>query len=395
MALPLDVAPSRPVDFPDTGIGRGWEPTAVLVIALLILSFGLVTVYSASSVLAQRQSLPDHHYVLRQAGGALAGLGALVVCARVPVGWWRALAWPMVVVSAVALLVLVLPGTEPIAPEINGARRWLRVGITVQPSEVAKVTVVLWTAALVVKKQPRMRSLRRGLLPFLVMWGLLAGLVAAEPDLSAAILLVAVGMTVVFAGGGRIGHFVFLALVAAPILWTQVDDGYRARRISALLDSGANLTGARHQLHQSLIAVGSGGATGVGFGEGRQKFGFLPEPHNDFIFAMIGEEWGFVGVFVVVALFTALILVGFRIARRAPTLFGELVAQGITSLIALQAVLHMGVTLGFVPPTGIPLPLVSYGRSSLVMTMAALGILVAIARGGRDTPAAAVGGARG
>jgi cell division protein FtsW len=185
---------------------------------------------------------------------------------------------------------------------------------------------------------------------------------------------------VVFAAGARVGHFVFLALLTLPLLLLQLEVQFRADRIQAFLDPASDPAGAGFQVRQSLVALGSGGVTGVGFGEGRQKFGFLPEPHNDFIFAMVGEEWGFLGVGLLVATYLALILVGFRVARRAPDLFGELLAIGFTSLVALHAVLHMSVALGLVPPTGLALPLVSYGRSNLLVTLAGLGILVSVAR---------------
>jgi cell division protein FtsW len=188
---------------------------------------------------------------------------------------------------------------------------------------------------------------------------------------------------VVFVAGGRVAHFVFLGLVMAPFVWLQMGVGFRLARWVAFLNPEADPTGAGFQVRQSLLAIGSGGITGVGFGEGRQKFGFLPEPHNDFIFAMVGEEWGLMGVIFLVGLYLTLILVGFRIARRAADLFGELLAVGLTSLIALHAVLHMSVGLGLVPPTGLALPLISYGRSNLLVTFAAVGMLMAIARAER------------
>jgi cell division protein FtsW len=188
------------------------------------------------------------------------------------------------------------------------------------------------------------------------------------------------GSLIVFAAGGRAGHFAFLGLLVTPIMWTQLNVGFRFARLANFFGE-ADTAGVGYQVNQSLIAIGSGGITGVGFGEGRQKFGFLPEAHNDFIFAMIGEEWGLAGVALILALYVGLILVGFRIAGRAPDLFGQLLAIGVTNLIAIQAILHMGVGLGLVPPTGLALPLISYGRSNLIMTLAALGVLIAVARG--------------
>jgi cell division protein FtsW len=355
-----------------------------MLLTVLLLSFGLVTLYSASSVLAQRQDLPDYYFVIRQAAGAAVGLVALVVCARIPYRWWEWAAWPLVGLTIALLALLVLPWTRAIAPETNGARRWLDLGITVQPSEIAKVTVVIWTAMLAVRKRDHFRSLSRGLMPFLMVWGILVLLIALEPDFSTACLVAALGFLVVFAAGGRIGHFVFLGVLVSPLVLSQIQVGFRARRILAFLDPASDPSGAGFQVRQSLVAIGSGGLAGVGFGEGRQKFGFLPEPHNDFIFAMIGEEWGFLGTMVVVGLYFGIVLVGFRIARAARDPFGELLAIGLTSFVALQAVLHMAVGLGVVPTTGLALPLISYGRSNLLVTLASIGMLMAVAREARD-----------
>lgn len=375
-----DVRPRGPVQLPDTGIGRGWEPAMVMVLTLLLLSFGLVTLYSSSSFMARSEGLPDYFFVLRQAGGAALGLVLMVACSRVPYGVWRVLAWPLVAVSISLLLLLVIPAASAVAPEINGARRWLRIGVTVQPSELAKVAIIVWTAAMAVKKRDQFRSLSRGLTPFLIVWGIVCLLIAAQPDLSTACLVGMLGSLIVFAAGGRAGHFAFLGLLVTPLLWTQLNVGFRFARLLNFFGE-ADTAGVGYQVNQSLIAIGSGGITGVGFGEGRQKFGFLPEAHNDFIFAMIGEEWGLAGVAVILGLYVGVILVGFRIAGRAPDLFGQLLAVGVTNLVAIQAVLHMGVGLGLVPPTGLALPLVSYGRSNLIVTLASLGILISVARG--------------
>ncbi len=377
---PLNVAPAGPVSLPDTGLGRGWEPAVLMGVTLTLFAFGLVTLYSASQVLAVRAGVPDYYFVVKQAVGGALGLGGMVVVSRVPYHWWRPLAWPFLVLTWVLLLILILPGTEGIAPRINGARRWIQVGVTLQPSDLAKMALVIWTAALAVKKQAQFRSLRKGLLPFLLVWGVVLLPIALEPDFSTACLMgLLVGM-IVFVAGGRIGHFLFLGLLLLPFVWWQLGVGFRLQRLMTFLNPSADPTGAGFQVNQSLIAIGSGGLTGVGFGEGRQKYGFLPEPHNDFIFAMIGEEWGLLGIFFVVSLYLTLILVGFRIARRAQDLFGELLAVGFTSLIAIHAILHMSVGLSLVPTTGLALPFISFGRSNLLVTMASVGILMAVAR---------------
>ena len=380
-ARPMDVAPAGPILLPDSGLGRGWEGVAVMGLTVLLLSFGLVTLYSASSVLAMRQGLPDTYYLLRQATGAGAGLLVLTACALTPYRWWQRLSWPLLWVSVATLVVLVLPGTEAIAPEIKGSRRWLQVGVVSgQPSEFAKIAVIVRTAAMAVKKAPHFRSLRKGLAPFLVIWSLVLVPIALQPDLSTAVLIGLLGVMIVFAAGVRVSHFLLLGLLIVPFLQKQLAVGFRGDRIEAFLNPAVDPSGAGFQVRQSLVALGSGGLTGVGIGEGRQKFGFLPEAHNDFIFAMIGEEWGLLGVLFLVALYMSIVLVGFRIASRAQDLFGELLALGFTNLIALQAVLHMSVGLGLLPATGLALPLVSWGRSNLVVTLAAIGILISVAR---------------
>jgi len=351
-----------------------------MAVTLLLFAFGLVTLSSATTFLVHRAGAGATHYVLQQAIGGALGLAVLVICSRIPYHWWRNLAWPILGFTWVLLIIVILPGTEAIAPEVNGARRWLLLpGGRIQPSDLAKLAVVIWTAALAVKKQPQFKSLSKGMMPFLLVWAVVL-LPVAKEDFSTACMIGIVGATVLFAAGGRIGHFILLGCLMAPLVLGKLGSGFRQGRIQVFLNPGSDPSGAGYQVGQSLLAMGSGGVFGVGFGEGRQKYGFLPEPHNDFIFAMVGEEWGLLGVLFLVGLYLTLILVGFRVARRAPDLFGELLAIGITSLIALHAILHMGVGLGLVPATGLALPLISYGRSNLVVTMAAMGILMAIAR---------------
>jgi cell division protein FtsW len=376
-----DIAPVVRPTLPTTGLGQGWEPAVLFGLTVLLLCFGLVNLYSASAFLAQRQNLPDHFYVSRQAVGGAVGLVGLAMAARFPYTWWRAVSWPLLAAVWGALLLVVLPWTTGIAPEINGARRWLTLGVTLQPSEFAKLAILVWTAHMAVKKRSRFQSLSRGLLPFFVVWAILLVPVLLQPDLSTAFMMGVLGLLVLFAAGARLEHFFFMGLFLLPVAWMQLSRGFRMERLRSFGDMEATALGAGYQVKQSLIALGSGGVTGVGFGEGRQKFGFLPEPHNDFIFSMIGEEWGFLGVAGLMALYVAIVVVGFRIARRAPDLFGQLLAMGITSFIALHAVLHMSVGLGVIPTTGLPLPLVSYGRSNLLVTLVSIGILISIARG--------------
>jgi cell division protein FtsW len=382
-ALSRPAGPSRPRAVEDPSrLGSGWEGGAVLAITLVLVSIGLVVVYSASSVMAQSQGLAPHHFLLRQMGGALVGLVVLLVAAQLDYRRLRDLAWPLLGAVVVTLLVMVLPGSENLAPEVNGARRWLLVGpVAVQPSEVAKLALIIWTAMLVTRKQDRLRSLSRGLGPFLLIWGLVCGLILLQPDLSTALLAGLLAALVAYAGGARPAHFLVLGIGILPFVWSQMTRvAYRMERVVAFLDPRADVVDLGYQINQSLIALGSGGVFGRGFGRGQQKFGFLPEPHNDFILAMVGEEWGFLGVATLVVLFAAFGLVGYRIARGATDLFGFLLALGVTNLVVFQALLHMGVNLAVLPATGVTLPFISYGRSSLVVSLAAAGILISIGR---------------
>ncbi len=348
----------------------------------VLLAFGLLSVYSASSFVAQARGLPDTYFLVEQATHA--GLGVLVLLAARFVDYrhYRTVAWPLVGASVLLLVVVILPFTEgSIAPRINGARRWIQVGgFTFQPSEVAKVAVIVWTASLAVKKQDRLHSLRYGLMPFLLVVGLVCGLVLLEPHFSAAMMIAAIAALVLFAAGARFGHFAFLALVSAPVIWDQVvNTGYRMNRVLAFLNPSAAASDIGYQLQQSLIAVGSGGLFGLGFGGSLQKLYYLPEPQNDFIFAIIAEEWGLVGTVFVVGAFLAWTWTGLRIARSAPDLFGRLLAVGITGLVAVSAFAHVGVSLGLLPTTGVNLPFVSAGGSSLVLVLGATGVLLNIA----------------
>ena len=360
--------------------GERWEPGALMLIVLLLVSFGLVELYSASTFMAQSEGLPPHFYALRQAIGIIPGIVVCAFFARLDYRRLQAAAWPLLALTIVLLLLVIMPGTEGIAPRVNGARRWIRLGFTVQPSEIAKLSLIIWTAALAVRKQDRMHSLRKGLVPFLVVWLAVLIPVVAQPNFSAALLLGLLASLVLFAGGARIGHFILLGVVAIPVLWNQVAGAnYRLKRVVAFLDPSAD-PAAFYQSHQSLIAIGSGGIGGLGLGEGQQKFGFLPEPHNDFIFSMIAEEWGFIGVSFTILLFAGFAVAGYRIATRAPDLFGYLLGIGMTNLIVVAALLHMGIAMALLPTTGVVLPFISYGRSGLLVSFAAVGILLSLAR---------------
>lgn len=356
----------------------GTEARILIFITGCLLAFGLAAVYSASAIVAIRAGMDSYSFFLRQTGGVVLGLVILAVFAKFDAEILSKWAWPLMIGAIVLLIVVILPFTESIAPRRFGSRRFL-LGASLQPSELGKLAVIVWTSMLVVKKGDALRGLTRGLLPFLIIVGLLDVLVALEPDLSVAMMYTLIMGIILFAGGVRIGHFVVLGVIAIPLLWDQVQRlNYALLRMTAFFDPGSAPAQASYQLKQSLIAVGSGQAFGVGYGRGRQQLGFLPLGYDDFIAGTIGEEWGFLGLSAIIVAFAAFGFFGFRIARQARSPFLQLTAVGITSTIILTAYLHIGVAVGLLPTTGLTLPFISYGRSNLVLSLLMTGILVNI-----------------
>jgi cell division protein FtsW len=355
----------------------GTEARGLILVMALLLAFGLAVLYSASAIDAIQRDKNSWYYIVRQMTGVLAGIVGFAIAAKLDAERWRKWAWPIMWITIVSLLLcLVLP--ESIAPRINGSRRFL-FGSSFQPSEFGKLGVVVWASMLIVKKGDQLRRLTKGVLPFFVVVGLLDVLAALEPDLSVAMLYTLILAVLLFAGGVRIAHFVTLCALAIPILWHKIEKvQYAVLRLTSFLDPGGAPAQVNYQLKQSLIAVGSGGLFGVGFGQGRQQYGFLPFPYSDFIASNIGEEWGFIGLAAITLAFAAYALLGFRIARQARSPFLQLVAVGLTFVTVITAYLHIGVVIGLLPTTGLTLPFVSYGRSNIVLTMFLTGILVNI-----------------
>jgi cell division protein FtsW len=357
----------------------GWEARALVAITAVLVVFGIVSVYSASSVLVERGRTLGTTRVLDQAVGAALGGVLLLAMARLNLDKLRQYAWPAVLVTIVALAVLVAPGTQPIAPRINGARRWLNLGVSIQVSELAKLVVVVWTAMLCARKGPELRRLSKGLLPVLSIVAPITALIALQPDLSAAVAVLFLAMLVLFAAGARVGHFILLGVVALPLLWRRIEGAqYQLLRLSTFLDPGSARPADTYQLDQSLLGVGSGQLFGVGFGHGQQKLGFLPYPYSDFVFSLIAEEWGFIGVLFLVALFAAFVWLALRLARRTNDPFRQYLGIGCAGLIGADAFLHMAVGLGIVPTTGLVLPFISHGRTGLVSALMATGLIINI-----------------
>lgn len=356
----------------------GLEARALVILTGILLAFGLATVYSASAIVEMQAGYGHAHLLIRQAVGMAIGLTLFAIAAKMDAEVWEKWAWPLMILSLVLLVVVILPFTARIAPRIHGSRRYL-FGASLQVSELAKLGVIVWTSMLVIKKGPALRGLTKGLLPFLVVIGALDVLVLLEPDLSTAMMFTLLMGIILFAGGVRIGHFVALGVLLIPLLYVQIERlNYVVLRMSAFFDPGSAPPEVSYQLRQSLIAVGSGQIFGVGFGRGRQQYGFLPFGYDDFIAGHIGEEWGFVGLALLVLAFALYAALGFRIARKARTPFLQLVAVGLTVTMVMTAYLHIGVATGLLPTTGLTLPFISYGRSNLVLSLIMTGILVNI-----------------
>jgi cell division protein FtsW len=352
------------------------DARALMVLTAALTVFGLAFLYSASAIVAMQADQASWFFVSRQALGVCLGVVVFAVAAKVDAERLQRVAWPLMFLTIALMLVTVLPFTTSIAPVRGGSRRFI-LGASVQPSELGKLAVVIWTSMLVVKKGDKMRRLTKGLLPILMVVGVLDILAILQPDLSVALMFTLTMGIILFTAGARIGHFVVLGVIALPLLWGQMLRlQYALLRVVTFF--GTENKPIEFQLKQSLIAVGSGGFWGQGYAQGRQQFGFVPLGYNDFIASTVGEEWGFLGMVLLVGLFAAYAWLGMRIARQARTPFLQLVAVGLTVTTVITAFVHIGVVIGLMPTTGLTLPFVSYGRSNLLLSFLMTGILVNI-----------------
>ncbi len=366
-----------------------WETRLLGMVTAVLVVFGIASTYGAASLVTVNGQNVGLGFAGRQLGGAVLGGVLLLLASRQDYYRWRRLAWPLLLVTVAFLVIPLLPFTTAISPLVNGARRWVDIGpVNFQPSELARLAIVIWCAMLASKKGQQIREFKRGVLPFILVLGLVSLLIFLEPNLSMATLVALLGGLVLFTSGARIGHFILLSGAAVILVFHQIRDAqYRLARLVTFLNPGDATTEAGFQIHQSLVGIGSGGILGTGFGQGQQKLGYLPYAYSDFLFSTIGEEWGFLGVLVVVALFAVFCWLGFRIARTAADPFGQYLAVGLTATIGLTAFMHMAVSLGLMPTTGLTLPFMSYGRSSQVISLLGTGILINIGRlRGRPAP---------
>jgi cell division protein FtsW len=377
----MGVSPPHNTGFGTIRAARGLSPDPfLLAVVLLILTVGVVMVTSSSYIIAAGKFSDGLYYTKKQGLAMLLGLGIMYLFSIVNPNFWRRAALPLMGISMILLLLVFVPG---LGVQMGGSRRWLQLpfGFFLQPSEVIKYALIMFIAGSLAKKGEGIRDFAVGFLPHVLVMGVVVFFILRQPDFGTAVILTVVGFLMLFIAGGRLQHLLGCAVLCLPfLLQVAVSAPYRLGRLKSYLDPWHDPLGGGYHIIQSLVAFGCGGFWGVGVGNGMQKLFYLPQPHTDFIFAVVGEEMGLVGVIFVILLFYLLICRGLAVAIRSGDSFQRYLAFGITSLIGLQAVVNMAVTMGMLPTKGLPLPFVSVGGTSLVMNLAGIGILMAITR---------------
>lgn len=352
----------------------------LFIIVLLLITVGIVMVYSSSYVYAQVTYADGAHYLKNQLVWALLGIVGMIVVMNINYKIYQKWAYPFFGLAVILLLLLLVPG---VGITIKDATRWIGVGdfASFQPSEIAKLALVIFLAKYLSKRQDNVKQFFRGLaIPLLVVGGVCL-LILKQPDLGTAATIAGTAFLMLLAAGANIGQLGFLGLIGGGLAAAAIFmEPYRMRRIMAFRDPWSDPLGKGFQTIQALLAVGSGRVFGAGLGQGRQKFLYLPEQHTDFIFAVLAEELGFIGTTFVLLLFLVFMWRGLKIAIKAPDSFGALLAAGITIMVVLQALVNIGVVTGCLPVTGITLPFISYGGSSLTLNLLGIGILLNISR---------------
>ncbi len=350
---------------------------ALTVIVSILISIGIVMIFSASAIFAD-QRYGDSGYFLKKhmmflLFGGIGAVSAMLMDYRKLQNW----ALPVLVLSVLSLFAVLF-----IADPVGGARRWLQVGgFNIQPSEFAKVALVIYFSSFISKRDKPLSNIKTDLLPLIAVMGFVCVLILAGKDFGTTVVLSSVCMILIFAGGVSLRYFGYLIACGVPLITIAVlIEPYRMKRIVSFLNPWDDIQNAGFQLYQSLLAIGSGGFFGVGLGESQQKLFYLPEAHTDFIYAIIGEETGFLGAGLIILLFSGFAVVGWMIVTRARNAFGQFLALGLTSLIILEALINIGVSIGALPTKGLALPFISYGGSSLVVKMITVGLLLNIAR---------------
>lgn len=351
----------------------------LIVVTLTLLAVGLTMVYSASAIWADYKFDDSFFFAKRQILFAAVGIVAMFFIMNVDYWIWRTWAKVIIIVCFVLLLLVLIPGIGVVR---NGSRSWIGVGaFSIQPSEFMKLAMIAFLAKFLSERQKLITSFKKGLVPSLGLVFIAFGLIMLQPDLGTGTVMVGTSIVMIFIAGARISHFVSLGLLGVGgFVALVLSAPYRIKRITSFLDPWEDPLGSGFQIIQSLYAIGPGGLFGLGLGQSRQKFFYLPEPQTDFIFAILSEELGFIGGSFVILLFSLLLWRGIRIALGAPDLFGSFLAVGIIAMIAIQVMINIGVVIGLMPVTGITLPFLSYGGSSLTLMLMAVGVLLNISR---------------
>lgn len=350
-----------------------------MIVTFSLLAIGLTMVYSASAVWANFKFEDSFYFAKRQM--LFAGVGIIAMFYIMNVDYWTWRSWSKVLIIAcfILLILVLIPGIGRVR---NGSQSWIGVGaFSIQPSEFMKLAMIAFLAKYLSERQKLITSFKKGLLPSLSLVFLAFGMIMLQPDLGTGTVMVGTSIVMIFISGARIIHFAGLALLGvAGFVGLVLSAPYRIKRITSFLDPWQDPLGSGFQIIQSLYAIGPGGLFGLGLGQSRQKFFYLPEPQTDFIFAILAEELGFIGGSFILLLFSLLLWRGIRIALGAPDLYGSFLAVGIVAMVAIQVMINIGVVTGLMPVTGITLPFLSYGGSSLTLMLMAIGVLLNISR---------------
>ena len=354
--------------------------TSIFLITAILVAVGVVMIYSASAIYAYEKMGDSLYFLNRHLIYLTLGFAMMFCAMAIDINKLKKMAKPIMLFSILLLILVLIPH---IGRETAGARRWFKIGlINFQPSELVKFTVILYMAEMISRKESVMKSFVHGYMPPMIVLGLTLGLILLEPDLGTTVTIAVITFIMLYVAGVRPAHILSSFLVSLPALYLLLFSvSYRRKRIMAFLNPWADRRGTGFQIIQSFVAIGSGGLFGVGLGQSRQKLFYLPASHTDFIFSIIGEELGFIGSAAIIILFMLFVWQGMRVAFKAIGTFERGISLGIVSLVALEAIINIGVTAGALPTKGLPLPFISYGGSGLIFHLMAVGLLLNVARG--------------
>ena len=352
----------------------------LLMVVFLLIIFGLAMIASAG-IAYSRTRFGDPYFFFKHQlfYGIIPGLAVLYITQKINYSFWKKIAFPFFILGMLCLILVFVPG---VGSKVYGASRWLQLGpFSFQPSEMLKLSIILYLAAWLEQRADKVKDFYEGLLPFLAVISLVSFLLVKQPDMGTLGVIILIALSIFFVSGASLSHLILIAVSGITALYFLIKfESYRMDRILVFLHPEIDPRGIGYQINQAFLAIGSGGIFGVGLGHSLQKFNYLPEPVGDSIFAIIGEELGMIGALALVFLFLALVFIGFRIAKNAPDRFSQLAAVGITSWIIFQAFINISAILGLIPLTGIPLPFISYGGTSIIFLLAGIGILLNISK---------------